>query len=90
MSEVLMRREVAFDVHDARGLTTHVVSCPDAPTLTASGCAIKVAAGINYIYQLYLEEEGTTPDRQIGDSHAVVFPEGRRLTFFAVPPAHGG
>jgi hypothetical protein len=88
--EVLMQREVAFEVYDARGHTTHVVSCPDAPTLTACGCAIKAAGDIGGAYQLYLEIQGTEPDRQIGDSEAVVFPEGRRLTFFAVPPCTGG
>lgn len=79
-----------FELHDARGITEHVVDCPDAPTLTASGLEMKIASNQNSSYQLYLEEEGETPDRRVGDCESVAFPHGRRLRFFAVPPCYGG
>ena len=54
-----------------------------------TGAAIKNLAGVTPTYQLYLEEEGDTPDKPIGDNDAVDL-TGREKHFFAVPPATFG
>ena len=54
-----------------------------------SGLEIKTKAGIAGNYQLFLEEEGETPDRAISDGDTVSL-EGRVKHFFAVPPATFG
>jgi hypothetical protein len=54
-----------------------------------SGLEIKAIAGVEGNYQLYLEEEGDTPDRAISDGETVSL-EHRVLHFFAVPPATFG
>jgi hypothetical protein len=59
----------------------------DKKSLT--GAEIKNLAGVNATYQLFLEEEGDTPDRAISDAEAVDL-EGREKHFFAVPPATFG
>jgi len=86
----MMRREVAFEISTGLRYETRIVSCEDAPTLTASGAQIKSAGDVNSMYQLYMEEPGTIPDRQIGDCEAVAFPPDRRLRFFATPSISGG
>jgi hypothetical protein len=54
-----------------------------------SGLEIKTRAGVEGNYQLYLEEEGETPDRAISDSETVSLAD-RVKHFFAVPPATFG
>lgn len=54
-----------------------------------SGLEIKTKASVEGKYQLYLEEEGETPDRAISDGETVSL-EDRVKHFFAVPPATFG
>lgn len=54
-----------------------------------SGEQIKNMAGVPAEYQLYLEEEGDTPDRQIADTDSISL-DDRERHFFAVPPATFG
>jgi hypothetical protein len=54
-----------------------------------SGAEIKNQAAVDATYQLFLEEEGDTPDRPISDGETVDL-EGREKHFFAVPPATFG
>ena len=54
-----------------------------------TGAEIKNLAGVTATYQLFLEEEGDTPDRAISDGETVDM-EGREKHFFAVPPATFG
>jgi hypothetical protein len=53
------------------------------------GAAIKTLAAVPANYQLFLEEEGDTPDKAISDGEAEDL-EGREKHFFAVPPATFG
>jgi hypothetical protein len=56
-----------------------------------TGAEIKAIAGVNPTYQLFLEEEGDTPDKPISDSEAVTLKEGEHTRhFYAVPPATFG
>ena len=57
-----------------------------------TGAEIKAIAGVTPTYQLFLEEEGDTPDKPIADSEAVVLKEGGEgiRHFYAVPPATFG
>jgi hypothetical protein len=56
-----------------------------------TGVEIKAMAGITPTYQLFLEEEGDTPDKPISDSETVVLKEGEDTRhFYAVPPATFG
>ena len=54
-----------------------------------TGQEIKTIAGVAGNYQLYLEEEGDTPDRAISDGETVPM-DHREKHFFAVPPATFG
>jgi hypothetical protein len=54
-----------------------------------TGAAIKNKADVPSGYQLFLEEEGDTPDRPVADSETVDM-EGKEKHFFAVPPATFG
>ena len=54
-----------------------------------SGLEIKTKAKVEGNYQLYLEEQGETPDRAISDGETVSL-EDRVKHFFAVPPATFG
>ena len=54
-----------------------------------TGARIKEKASVPATYQLYLEEEGDTPDRAISDGETVDL-LGREKHFFAVPPATFG
>ncbi len=54
-----------------------------------TGAQIKQMANVPANYQLFLEEEGETPDKAIADSEAVNVAEKTRH-FFAVPPATFG
>lgn len=54
-----------------------------------SGADIKNQAAIAANYQLFLEEEGDTPDRPISDADTVPLND-RIKHFFAVPPATFG
>lgn len=56
---------------------------------SVSGADIKRIAGIDATYQLFLEEQGDTPDKPISDPETVVL-EGKTKHFFAVPPATFG
>jgi len=59
--------------------------------LSLTGAEIKALAGITPTYQLFLEEEGDTPDRAVSDGESVVLKEGERTRhFYAVPPATFG
>ena len=72
-----MLREVLYHVH----LIYHDQSSP----ISASICERRVTA----TYQLYLEEDGDTPDRAISDGESVDL-RGKVKHFFAVPPATFG
>lgn len=54
-----------------------------------SGLQIKTIASVPADYQLFLEEEGDTPDRQISDGEGVHM-DHKEKHFFAVPPATFG
>jgi len=54
-----------------------------------SGTQIKQEASAPLDYQLFLEEEGDTPDKPISDSETVDL-AGRIKHFYAVPPATFG
>jgi len=54
-----------------------------------TGTEIKKIADIPPTYQVFLEEEGDTPDKAISDIEAVDL-EGRIKHFYAVPPATFG
>ena len=51
-----------------------------------TGAQIKAVASVPSQYQLFREEEGDQPDRQISDGEAVDM-RGEPKHFFAVPPA---
>jgi len=56
-----------------------------------TGAEIKAIAGVTDTYQLFLEEEGETPDKPIADSETVALKEGEHTRhFYAVPPATFG
>ena len=59
----------------------------DSTALT--GAEIKAVANIPASYQLFLEEEGDTPDKAISDAESVNL-EHKPKHFFAVPPATFG
>ncbi|OIQ80715.1 hypothetical protein GALL_375290 [mine drainage metagenome] len=54
-----------------------------------TGTQIKEQASAPLDYQLFLEEEGDTPDRAISDSETVDL-AGKIKHFYAVPPATFG
>jgi len=54
-----------------------------------TGAEIKAIASVPPEYQLFLEEKGNDPDRQISDGEAVVVDHEARH-FYAVPPATFG
>jgi hypothetical protein len=54
-----------------------------------TGTAIKKIGGVDPTYQLFLEEEGDTPDKPVADSENVHM-DGKEKHFFAVPPATFG
>jgi hypothetical protein len=54
-----------------------------------TGAKIKAQAEITPTYQLYLEEQGDTPDKAIADSEGVDL-SGKIKHFYAVPPATFG
>ena len=54
-----------------------------------SGADIKQRAGVPPNYQLFLEEEGETPDKPISDGDSVDL-AGRIKHLYAVPPATFG
>jgi hypothetical protein len=61
----------------------------DKSSLT--GAEIKQISGVTPTYQLFLEETGDTPDKQIADSETIVLKEGEHTRhFYAVPPATFG
>jgi hypothetical protein len=56
-----------------------------------TGAEIKAIASVTPTYQLFLEEEGDTPDKPISDADTVVLKEGEDTRhFYAVPPATFG
>jgi Multiubiquitin len=61
----------------------------DTEKSAISGLDIKQIASIPATYQLYLEEEGDTPDKPISDGDTIDL-KGREKHFFAVPPATFG
>lgn len=56
--------------------------------LTITGAELKALAGLDGTYQLFLEEKGDKPDRQINDNDVVQMENG--LHFFASQPATFG
>lgn len=54
-----------------------------------TGAEIKRVADVTPTYQLFLEEEGDTPDRAISDGEGISL-EGKIRHFYAVPPATFG
>lgn len=54
-----------------------------------AGLQIKTIANVPANYQLFLEEEGDTPDRAISDGEYVSM-DHKEKHFFAVPPATFG
>jgi len=54
-----------------------------------TGAEIKALANVPATYQVFLEEEGDTPDKPIANTEAVSL-EGRIKHFYAVPPATFG
>jgi len=54
-----------------------------------TGAEIKKLADVSGTYQLFLEEDGDTPDKAISDSETVDL-AGKEKHFFAVPPATFG
>jgi hypothetical protein len=62
----------------------------ETPEAHRTGAQIKAfLPSIPAAYQLYLEEEGDTPDKPIPDSETVSL-EGTIKHFYAVPPATFG
>lgn len=61
----------------------------DTEQASVSGGDIKRIASVNPDYQLFLEEEGNAPDRQISDSEGIDLTRGAKH-FYAVPPATFG
>ena len=55
-----------------------------------TGAEIKNIANVNAAYQLFLEEKGDAPDRQISDGEAVDLTKKGAEHFYAVPPATFG
>jgi hypothetical protein len=58
----------------------------DRASLT--GAELKALAGLDATYQLFLEEHGDAPDRQIADGESVTMKNG--LQFYASQPATFG
>jgi hypothetical protein len=56
---------------------------------SVTGADIKRIANVPAAYQLFLEEEGDTPDKPISDAESVNL-KGEIKHFFAVPPATFG
>ncbi len=62
----------------------------ESPDAYRSGAQLKAFnASIPAAYQLYLEEDGDTPDKAISDNETVSL-EGKIKHFYAVPPATFG
>ena len=61
----------------------------EVKTRSINGATIKTTANVPAPYQLFLEEEGDTPDKPVADSEVLDL-EGREKHFFAVPPATFG
>ena len=57
---------------------------------SVTGAYIKQLGNIPAAYQLFLEEEGDTPDRAISDQEGITLTHGKPKHFFAVPPATFG
>lgn len=53
-----------------------------------TGAQLKARAGLDGTYQLFLEEKGDAPDRQVGDADVVQMENG--LHFYASQPATFG
>lgn len=61
------------------------------PSKSLTGAQIKAQATVTPTYQLFLEEEGDTPDKPISDGESVEMKEGEDIRhFYAVPPATFG
>jgi hypothetical protein len=61
----------------------------ETPHRYRSGQQIKQQASIADNFQLFLEEEGDTPDKPVRDDETLDL-EGKEKHFFAVPPATFG
>ncbi len=57
--------------------------------VSITGAEIKALAGAPANYQVFLEEEGDTPDRALSDGEGIPL-SGKEKHFFAVPPATFG
>jgi hypothetical protein len=80
MSETHNHKKLEFFVDAKRYESDHE---------SLTGAQIKAQAGVEAEYQLFLEEEGDTPDLPVSDIQAVTL-SGRVKHFFAVPPATFG
>lgn len=61
----------------------------DVEQSSVAGADIKRIASVEADYQLFLEETGDAPDRQVADSEGVDLTRGAKH-FYAVPPATFG
>jgi hypothetical protein len=61
----------------------------ESTEVSITGAKVKAIAGIDAGYQVFLEQEGSTPDKPISDLDGVDL-SGREMHFFAVPPATFG
>lgn len=64
---------------------SHFVDCIDAPTLTADGLRLKVAANVEGWYQLFMEK-GDSNDEAIRDGQSVVLNADGSSKFYSIPP----
>lgn len=58
--------------------------------VTVTGLDIKTIAVVDASYQLFLEETGNAPDRQISDPDSLILSEHPPKHLYAVPPATFG
>lgn len=87
MSDCAVAR-VPFTVSAADGGRVCWAECAYAPTLTATGFAIKLAAEIPISYELRFDRDAFGGNRAIADAEAVVLQPNGRSRFIGVPPAH--
>lgn len=63
----------------------------ETPDAHLTGAQVKAfIPSVPAAYQLYLEEEGDTPDKLIPDTETVSLADGKTKHFYAVPPATFG
>lgn len=55
-----------------------------------TGLQIKVLAGVEAAFALFLEQHGQNPDRQIADNDLIDLEQHGREAFYTAPPANYG